>query len=187
MHCGTQSDEPAQQHFMKPHYVSFKTKIGVAALLLLLEAVLFGSFWVVGTLSGSDRNRNSPELPPLASLTETSGTIVGFSTSQRRFRSYHAPMVAFSANGGPHQLITRSGYNREAIPFRQGDTVLVLYDSANPEDAWLKWEYERAMQEANTPRFADIAGTFFTGVALVIIGVSVVVLLFYVATPIKAD
>jgi hypothetical protein len=170
---------------MKPHHVSFKTKIGVAALLLLLEAVFFGSFWVVGALSGSDRN--SPELPPLASLTETRGTVVGFSTSQRRFRSYLAPIVAFSANGDPHQLITRSGYNWEALPFRQGDTVLVLYDRANPKDAWLKWEYERSIQEANTPRFADIAGTFFTGVALVIIGVTVVLMLFYVATPIQAD
>jgi hypothetical protein len=172
---------------MKPHYVSFKTKIGVAAVILLLEAIFFGSFWVVGALSGSDSTRNSPELPPLASLTETSGTVVGFSTSQRRFRSYHAPIVEFSASGGPQQLITRSGYNWEAIPFRQGDTVLVLYDSANPEDAWLKWEYERYVQEANTPRFADIAGTFFTGAALLIIGLTVVLLLFYVATPIKAD
>lgn len=38
---------------MKPHYVSFKTKIGVAAVVLLLEAAILGSFWVVGALSGS--------------------------------------------------------------------------------------------------------------------------------------
>jgi hypothetical protein len=172
---------------MKLHYVSFKTKIRVAAVILLLEAVFFASFWFVGALSGSDSNRHSPELPPLAGLTETSGTVVDFSTSQRRFRSYYAPIVEFSANGGPQQLITRSGYNREAIPFRQGDTVLVLYESANPEDAWLKWEYERYVQEVNTPRFADIAGAFFTGVALVIIGLTVVLLLFYIVTPIKAN
>jgi hypothetical protein len=128
MHWGTQSDEPARQHPMKPRYVSFKTKIGVAAFILLLEAVVFGSFWVVGALSGGDRDREVPELPPLASLTETSGTVVGFSTSQRRFRSYHAPIVQFSANGGTQQLVTRSGYNWETIPFRQGDTVIFPLD-----------------------------------------------------------
>jgi hypothetical protein len=170
---------------MKPHYVSFKTKIGVAGFILLLEAVFFGSFWIVGALDGSDRN--SPLLPLLASLTETSGRVVGFSTSQRRFRSYHAPIVVFSANGGPQRLTTRSGYNWEALPFRQGDTVLVLYDSANPEAAWLKWEYERYIQEANTPSFADIAGRIFTGVALAIIGITVVLLLFYIVKPINAD
>jgi len=170
---------------MKPSYVSLKTKLGVAAVIVLVEAILFGGCWAAAAIGGG--GRSGPELPPLASLTETSGTVVGFSTSHSRNRSYYAPIVEFSADSSPQQIATRSGYNREAIPFSEGDAVLVLYERTRPAEAWLKWEYERYVQEASTPRFADIAETFLARVGLGIIAITLVLLLVYFLKPIKAD
>jgi hypothetical protein len=169
---------------MKTRHVSFTSKLGVAAAILLFEAALIGGFWWAGSLSDAS-DPVASELPPLATLTETSGKVIGFTTSRRRIRTYHAPIVEFSADGRQHQVSTRAMYNREAIPFNLGDAAPILYDRASPESAWLKWEYERLVQEAATPRFADIMAKFATWAAYGLVGVTVALLLLYFVTPIK--
>jgi hypothetical protein len=169
------------------HHVSLKTKAGVSAVILLFEALVIAGSWWAWTLGGGDRNPVASELPPLSALTETSGTLIGFSISQRRTRSYYAPIIEFSVGGRAEQIVTRSGYNREAIPFSQGDAVLVLYDAANPAEAWLKWEYERLGREASTPRFSDIAGETLAWAARIIVAVTLALLLLYFVTPIADD
>jgi hypothetical protein len=171
---------------MKRNYVSFKVKLVVAAVTLTLEAIILGGFWVALALAGDDRSLDAPELPPLASLTETSGTIavITFSTSRKGGTQYR-PIVEFSANGILQQIGTRASYSE--IPFRRGDNVVVLYNSAAPDKSWLKWEYDRYYREANTPGFKEIIRTIFNFGALGILGLTVLFLLYYFVKPVKND
>jgi hypothetical protein len=86
------------------------------------------------------------KLPPLSELTLVEGkiTFLGYYTS--RSTQLVRPTIEFQVAGEKHQFKTIDSYSMRIFPFETNQKVEVLILSNDPAKAWLKWEYERLIE-----------------------------------------
>lgn len=170
------------QHITQPPKLFARLKL--ALIVLALEALVLGSIGGVLFL-GPDRD-DTTNLPAPESLTLTKGTVTGLTSSSDEVKGPSVmPQVEFTLNGTTYQITTRNSYRSDLWPYQQGATLGVLYNPAQPQAAWLQWEYDRiqARNDAITGKAA--LAMVFAIVAAVIVAVTLLWLVVYLVRPPK--
>jgi hypothetical protein len=127
----------------------FKTRLLASLFIWLLIGVALAFIGlIIWLIPGRDEYQmRGANLPPLSELVTTEGKLVesGHRFSGGGRNAYSAAKIEFQTGGQTFQFRTLDGYGPNALPFKPGQTVEVLYSRGEPEKAWLKWEYDQIM------------------------------------------
>ncbi len=163
----------------------FFNRAVVSVLIFLCVVFLFGSFWAVSLLVPDGKSElQGAKLPPRNTLLEIQGQVVNIEYSVgSRQRQFTRPIVAYKVADTSYRIGTINVYSPDLQPFKTDQPAIILYTPAEPKTAWIKWEYERLLDEFNTPMVGDILKTGISFLALGAIGLTGLLLLINLFVP----
>jgi hypothetical protein len=155
----------------------FLQRLVASLIIFLIPVVLFGGFGVVLLLTPDDKSQlPGAKLPARSTLLEIEGKIVAINYvvggTSARPRQFTRPVAEYTLNGASHQIGTVNVYSPDSHSFQAGQVTPVLVSPGDPQTAWLKWEYDRFMEELNRTTFGDVVRAVFFYGGLGVIGLT---------------
>lgn len=158
---------------------TFKQRLFGSIIVFLLVFILFGSiglflFFLSATKTTNwlDKELLKEDFPPRQTLLVKDGIITKLSYRGDRRGTFVNPTIEYEIEGKKYQIRTIADYDNNQFPFSQNQTVEVLYVPAQPEKAWLAWEYDRVIgdyESAKAPPLITRVSRIYNYIALALL------------------